>query len=107
MTLNADRIYSELIAAGDDWADKDAAAILLEQTKSSVLANLAIASGCKTVSEAERHALASPDYRFHVEHLVEARKAANKARVKYQAIQTLAELRRSQESTRRQEMRLV
>jgi hypothetical protein len=35
---------------------------------------------------------------------VTARKAANKARVRYDSARVLAELRRSQESTRRAEM---
>ena len=106
--LDADKIYSELIAAGDDWADKDAAAGILEETKRSILAQLTIDRD-DSVSRLEREqlALAGPVYRGHIIAMCEARKIANKAKVRYQAIQTLAELRRSQESTRRQEMRLV
>lgn len=114
--LNADKIYAELISSGEDWADKDAAANLLEEGKHSLLSKLIneirfpMIEGAYTPTsriEAEEKARASKDYQDYLAGMVEARRIANRARVRYQAIQTLAELRRSQESTRRQEMRLV
>lgn len=111
--LNADKIYAELISAGESWADKDAAANLLEEGKSSLLSKLThdhrYEDNTAIISriEAEEAARASQTYQDYIAGMVEARRVANRARVRYQAIQTLAELRRSQESTRRQEMRLV
>lgn len=107
--LNADKIYAELISAGEAWADKDAAANLLEEGKQSMLSKLINEQMLNTDSRvvAEQRARESKDYQDWIAGMVEARRIANRARVRYQAIQTLAELRRSQESTRRQEMRLV
>lgn len=105
--LNADRIYAELISSGEDWADKDAAASLLEEGKKALLAQLSLANEAKSRVEAEGKALASHEYQEYIAGMVEARKAANKARVRYSAIQTLAELRRSQESTRRAELKVL
>jgi hypothetical protein len=105
--LNADKIYQELIDAGNDWADKDAAANLLEEGKRTLVSQIASAVQSNSRVEREEEALRSPGYTDYVASMVEARRVANRARVRYQAIQTLAELRRSQESTRRQEMRLA
>jgi hypothetical protein len=49
------------------------------------------------------YALADEEYTSFVEGMVQARKAANKARVRYDSAKVLAELRRSQEATRRAE----
>lgn len=106
MNLEPDKIYHALIESGDDWADKDAAANLLEETKKSVLAGIA-QDHPGSVAAAEQKALASQTYQEHVEAMVEARRQANKAKVRYMALQTLAELRRTQESTRRAEAKLV
>ena len=107
--LNADKIYAELISAGNAFADTDAAASLLEEAKHSMLSKLTNEQMLNTDSriQAEQNAKASQTYQDYIAGMVEARRVANRARVRYQAIQTLAELRRSQESTRRQEMRLV
>jgi hypothetical protein len=104
-TLNPDKIYHELVAAGDDWADKDAAANLLEEGKKSMLAQLTLSNMDGSRIEAETKALASHEHQEYIAGMVEARKQANKANVRYKALQTLAELRRTQESTRRQEMK--
>jgi hypothetical protein len=106
--LNPDKIYNELMVSGEDWADKDAAANLLEEGKKSLLAQLAIEEGAQGQSyvKAEALALANRDYKDYVASMVEARRVANRAKVRYGAIQVLAELRRSQESTRRAEMQI-
>lgn len=104
MKFDPDRTYDALIRAGDDWADKEAAASILEETKKSVLAKLKNASGSKSDAAAETVALAHDDYLAHLEIMVEARKAATKARVRYDSAKVLAEMRRSEESTKRAEM---
>jgi hypothetical protein len=103
--FDPDRIYANIIAAGDEWADKEAAADLLEETKKTVLAEL-VNKGEGSVSAREYEAFASPVYKLHLTNMVIARKEANKARMRYDAVKVLAEMRRSQESTRRAEMRL-
>lgn len=103
--LDSDRAYEALVRAGDDWADKDAAANLLEEAKKSVLAEVKLSSAdLKSEAAKESVALASDTYRKHVASMIEARKQANRARVRYDAAKVLAEMRRSEESTRRAEM---
>lgn len=101
--MDAEKIYDSLVRAGEEWSDLDAAANLLEETKKSVMAKL-INEAEGSVNAREYKALADPEYRRHIEGMVTARKAANKARVRYDSAKVLAELRRSEESTRRAEM---
>ena len=106
MILNPDKVYAELIESGEDWADAEAGADLLSEGRRPCIAQLMCEiQGSRT--EAEQIALASQTYRDYIVKMVAARKEANIARVRYSAVQTLAELRRTQESTRRQEMKLV
>lgn len=103
MMLDVDRIYAKLLEAGNEWADKQSAADLLEETRKIVLAERILAADAKSHAQAETMALTSPQYKEHVVAMNAARRAANRARVNYDAVKTLTELRRSQESTRRAE----
>lgn len=95
-------IYKQLLQAGEDWADKEAAASLKEETKKTLLAELKIGfSGSD--AERERNARAEPAYKLHITQMSAARKEANRAKVRYDSCKVLAELRRTQESTRRVE----
>jgi hypothetical protein len=105
--LEPDQLYAQLCAAGEAWADHEAAASLLEETRKVVLAELKNQSAAKSDAAAETLALADPAYRLHVTNMVNARRDANVAKVRYVSLQMLVELRRSQESTRRAEMKLV
>lgn len=102
--MDADQIYAAIAKAGEEWADMDAAASLLEETRKSVLAKLMNESQAASIAAKEMYALADEEYRKHIATMVTARKAANKARVRYDSARILAELRRSEESTRRAEM---
>jgi hypothetical protein len=57
----------------------------------------------QAASKADRElgALSEPAYKLHLANMVAARKEANRARVRYDSARVLAELRRTQESTRR------
>jgi hypothetical protein len=107
--FDPDRIYAKLIEVGHSWADKEAAAELLEETKKVVLAELTLVQlkAASSRAEAEQQALALPEYRDHLNSMTAARKAANRARVDYDSIRALMEMRRTQESTRRAEAQLV
>jgi hypothetical protein len=59
---------------------------------------------CPTKAESEARALASKDYKDHLATKAQARKDWLHAEVKWKNCNTLVELRRSQESTRRAEM---
>lgn len=104
--LNAEGIYGKMIEAGLAWADLNAAANLLEETKKTVLAKLMRESDATSAAGKEMYALADDSYRAHVTTMVTARKQADKARVRYDCAKVLSELRRSEESTRRAEMTL-
>ena len=107
--FDPDIIYNKLVKAGNDWSDKDAAAFLLEENKKNVLANLMkdyLNKDC-SVSKAETYARASKDYQDYIKKMSEARKEANKARVTYDSLKTLASLRQSMHVTKRAEMKFI
>ena len=105
MDFDPEAIYQRLSEAGEEWADKDAAANLLEETKKTLLAEL-MQGFQGSNAERERCALADTTYKHHLKTMVAARKEANRARVRYDSMKVLAELRRTEQSTRRAEMTL-
>ena len=105
--FDPDKIYHNIVTAGEEWADKEAAAELLEETRKTVLAELVNSiPSAMSMAARESQALADAAYRLHITNMVVARKEANKARMRYDAVKVLGEMRRSQESTRRAEMNL-
>lgn len=103
--FDPEAIYNKLVEAGEDWVDKDAAANAYEETKKTVLAEL-MNSFQGSTAERERHGLAAAEYKLHLTRMNSARKEANRARVRYDSMKVLAELRRTEQSTRRAEMNL-
>lgn len=99
-------IYAEIVRTGDAWADKDAAAAILEETKKTVHSEI-FNSQPQTLSVSVREHAANADaaYKLHVINMVTARKEAHKAKVRFDGAKLLADLRRSEESTRRAAMR--
>lgn len=106
MSFDPNQIYDRIVKAGEEWADAEAAASLLEETRKSVLAKLMNECAAPTAAAKEMYALADDKYKSFVEGMVAARKTANAKRVRYDSAKILAELRRSQESTKRAEMGL-
>ena len=107
--FNPDEIFAKVSAAGDRWADAKAAYEALDDNTKSVLADItsSFLDGTKcSRAEAEMRALSSGDYKTHLASVSRARKEWLKAQVAYDSLKMLAEHRRSQESTRRAEMRL-
>lgn len=101
--FDPERMYHNIVKAGDEWVDKESAAELLEETKKTILARLAIKADATSVAAKEQEALANPAYELHITKMVSAREEANRAKVRYDAVKVLAEMRRTQESTRRAE----
>lgn len=93
--------------AAKDWVDKDSAANLLEETKSAVLAQRMNALGDVPVSHAERSVKGSPEWLEFVTRMVEARTAANLARVKLEWLRMRHSEWISSDATRRAEMKLT
>lgn len=101
--MDADKLFHKLTLAGDDWADKQAAYNILEDTKNAVLAKLMLKSQATSVAAREIEAKASQEFTEHVQATQEAMKEALKAKVHYESIKTWIDLKRSEEATRRAE----
>lgn len=104
--MDANELFHKLTVAGNDWADKQAAYNILEDTKNAVLAQLMLKSQATSVAAKEIEAKASKEFTEHVKNTQEAMKAALKAKVQYESIKTWIDLKRSEEATRRAEMKL-
>mmetsp|Transcript_25569 Transcript_25569/g.61605 ORF Transcript_25569/g.61605 Transcript_25569/m.61605 type:complete len:127 (-) Transcript_25569:58-438(-) len=104
-----EELLNSLSESGCDWADKCAAADLLEETKKSLLAQLTVEflrqGGTKSAAEAK--ALACKEYKDHLVKMVNARKEANKARVKYDSMKVYLNMVRTYEASRRVEMQML
>lgn len=98
-------IHQRIVDHGEAWADADAAANLLEETKKTLLAQIMMESiGGSSAAAAEKKATADQRYIDHINLMVEARRVANRAQVKYKTSLVWVELIRTRESTRRAEM---
>ena len=101
--INAQKIYERLVNEGDDWADKHAAAELLEGTLKQVFSQCVLnhrKSGAP-VNECEHNANNDPDYLQARESAVEARREANRAKVRYNAANAWFEAQRTAEASHR------
>lgn len=101
MTLNPNHIYQTLVEAGDEWADANSAADLLEEVKKTVLSEIALHCEEKTSAAKETYALSHPDFKEHIHKMVEARRIANRKKVKFDGLKLLAELRRTESANMR------
>lgn len=114
--LNA--AVEEVIKNGERWADQNAAAAALEETRKSTVSSLAlgfietgivdVAGRVKPcpVSQAELRAHADPAYATHLELMVAARRESDRARVRYDLSRLKLDMVRTLMSTARQEMRM-
>ena len=75
------RLSEQFRIVAKRWVDCDAAANLLEETKSAVLAQMMAKLGDMPVSRAEMNVKASDEWTEHITNMVDARKAANLAKV--------------------------
>lgn len=117
--IDIDKECNIVANTGYDWADANAAAESLEEAKKSVLARLTTKAieegskitktGAKSISaiEAEKRALADPEYQTHLTQMVEARKEANRKRVRYDVARVRLEMQRSIISLLKQEMNQI
>lgn len=100
------RFAQSIVSRGELWADANAAAELLEETKGTLLAKLQKEHFSEAGWKAEALAKADPRYEEHLKAMVDARRLANLARVRYDGAKAMGEFARSVESTRRAEMNL-
>src|SRR5512139_221569 len=82
------------------WVDAEAAASILEDTKSAVLSQRMAVLGDVPVSHAERSVKASEFWDKHVHSIVDARKQANLLKVQLEYLRMRAGEQASSEATR-------
>lgn len=88
------------------WVDADAAATILEDTKSAVMAERMMALGEMAVNKAETLVKSSPEWRRHIESIVNARRAANRLKVQLEYLKMKFQEWSSENANKRAEMRL-
>ena len=102
------RPFSEIYAqAGEEWATLEAAAQILEDTKSSVMAQKQAELGPIPVNKAEQTIKASPFWVGHIHKIVEARKQANIAKVNLDVVKMRYYENANKEANGRVEMRMM
>jgi hypothetical protein len=88
------------------WCDADAAASLLEETKSAILARLMLAQGDMPVSRAEMNVKAGREWNDFVAAMVDARKNASLLQVQKEYIRMKFMEWNSENANKRAEMKL-
>lgn len=88
------------------WVDADAAANLLEETKSAVLARLMLAQGDMPVNRAEMNVKAGKEWNDFLASMVDARKSASLLQVQKEYIRMKFMELQSANATARVEARL-
>ncbi|WP_332116023.1 hypothetical protein [Azorhizobium caulinodans] len=88
------------------WVDSDAAASILEETKSAFLSKKMSEQGDIAVSRAEMIVKSSPEWQDFVERMVRARQQANLLKVKLEFLRMKFSEQQSFQATRRAEMKL-
>lgn len=106
LIFDPDEMRRRLEDLGVDWADKNAAASLLEETERALMSEISIhyrstLADVRSDIAAERMARASAQYRDHIRRMVEARRVANRARAAYDSYKVFVELRRTQMANER------
>ena len=100
--------YSEqLRLLGLDWADKNAAASLLEDQKTATMARWQSKHGDIPVNRAEQLVKKSSECQDYIERMVEARRQADIAKVLYDAKKAEGMEVQSIEATKRVELRML
>ena len=88
------------------WVDADAAASLLEESKSSFLAKMMSEHGDMPVSRAEMNVKSSVEWQEYIRSMVEARQKAALLKVQLEYIRMRFSEEQSYEATKRAEMKL-
>ena len=100
------RLAGSIVSRGEMWGDLNGAANLLEETRGTLLAKLLKEHFDQPAWKAEALAKSDPRYEEHIKAMVDARRLADIARVRYDGAKAMGEFVRSAESTRRAEMQM-
>lgn len=99
--------YSEQYRiAAEEWADLDAAARMLEEGKTTYLAQRIAQHGDMPHNKAEREVKASSEWADYIKKMVNAKTRANKARIKLDYLKMRYWEEQGSNATRRAEMRM-
>ena len=102
------RPHSEVFAEkGATWADKEAAAQLLEDSKSSVMAQWQAECGDIPVNRAEQSVKSQQRWKDYIVSCVEARKEANLAKIDLEVERMRFAEWNNREANARQEMKMM
>lgn len=99
-------ISEQFRLAAKEWCEKEAAANLLEETKSAVLSERMASLGDMPVSRAELTVKASKEWREFIAAMVGARKEANLAKVKVEWLRMRASEWQSDQANARAERKM-
>ena len=103
---NNEPISEQYRIAALEWVDADAAARLLEETKSAVFAQKVLAQGDIAVNRAETNVRGSLEWMDYLQKVIDARTNANRLRVRMDYLRMRAMEQQSEEANRRMESRL-
>jgi len=94
-------VFKSLEDAAEEMCDSEALASQLEEMKKPTLATLTLEYMAveKSRAMAETRALADKRYETHIVGMVDAKRAANRAKAKYHNMRALADARRTQEAS--------
>jgi len=105
----SESIYEKLSIAGNEWADRKAAASVLESAAKAALSECFLVSRKEGAAqeEAKHNATCNLIYQNALRDFIEAEKAKDHAKVKYDSIKAWMEMQMDANATRRAEMKLV
>lgn len=104
---NSNQVWSEQYRiVAKKWVDADAAATLLEETKSAMLSRLMLAQGDMPVNRAEMNVRGGKEWNDFIASMVDARKNATLLKVQLEYIRMKFMEWQSENATKRAEMRL-
>jgi len=92
--------------AAKDWVSRDGAARMLEESKTSVLAQRISALGDMPHNKAERQVKSSDEWHEYIRQMVEAKTAANLAKVRMEYIRMQFSENQSSEANARAERKM-
>ena len=106
INIDPEKMRQEMELVGHEWADRHAAASLLEECEKAVLSEIEVdyRRRFRTGTEAAVLAKADPRYRDHIKSMCEARRLSNRSRVSFDSLKAQYELIRTQASTERAAM---
>lgn len=93
--------------AAEEWVDLDAAARLLEETKGAIMAQKQAALGDIAVNRAEQMVKSSKEWHDHLQKVVDAKTAANKARMRLKYLEMRYYEQQGRDANRRAEVRML